>query len=505
MTSTSSAPDGAPPVLEVRNISKSYGGAKALQDVSLSLVSGNVHCLAGENGCGKSTLIKIISGAEHPDGGEIFIDGRAHAFMTPAEAIKAGIQVIYQDFSLFPNLTVAENIVLTSAVAARSRTFSARRSRPAAERIVKELRLHLDLDQDVERLSVADKQLTAICRALVNDARVIIMDEPTTALTHSEVARLFTVVRTLQQRGVALVFVSHKLEEALEVSQDLTILRSGRNVVSGPTAGFDRGSLIRHMTGRDVNETRLVTTPRLEEDPVLTVDALTLQGAFHNVSFTLHRGEILGITGLLGSGRSEIAESLFGVLPADSGTVHVNGKRVRLNSIEDAIRAGIGYVPEDRLSQGLFLEKSIADNIIAGSVDKHLQGRLFVDSRKVAQTIKRLFDQLRIKAANVTAPVRSLSGGNAQRVVLAKWLANHPAILILNGPTVGVDVGSKEEILAVLREQADGGMGVIVISDDVPELVAVCNRVLVVRQGAVVDELGGEEIQPGAIEERMAA
>ncbi|MHA7181429.1 sugar ABC transporter ATP-binding protein [Arthrobacter sp. MDB2-24] len=505
MTSTSSAPDGAPPVLEVRNISKSYGGAKALQDVSLSLVSGNVHCLAGENGCGKSTLIKIISGAEHPDGGEIFIDGRPHAFMTPAEAIKAGIQVIYQDFSLFPNLTVAENIVLTSAVAARSRTFSARRSRPAAERIVKELRLHLDLDQDVERLSVADKQLTAICRALVNDARVIIMDEPTTALTHSEVARLFAVVRTLQQRGVALVFVSHKLEEALEVSQDLTILRSGRNVVSGPTAGFDRGSLIRHMTGRDVNETRLVTTPRLEEDPVLTVDSLTLQGAFHNVSFTLHRGEILGITGLLGSGRSEIAESLFGVLPADSGSVHVNGKRVRLNSIEDAIRAGIGYVPEDRLSQGLFLEKSIADNIIAGSVDKHLQGRLFVDSRKVAQTIKRLFDQLRIKAANVTAPVRSLSGGNAQRVVLAKWLANHPAILILNGPTVGVDVGSKEEILAVLREQADGGMGVIVISDDVPELVAVCNRVLVVRQGAVVDELGGEEIQPGAIEERMAA
>ncbi|MDN4612223.1 sugar ABC transporter ATP-binding protein [Arthrobacter burdickii] len=505
MTSTSSAPDGAPPVLEVRNISKSYGGAKALQDVSLSLVSGNVHCLAGENGCGKSTLIKIISGAEHPDGGEIFIDGRAHAFMTPAEAIKAGIQVIYQDFSLFPNLTVAENIVLTSAVAARSRTFSARKSRPAAERIVKELRLHLDLDQDVERLSVADKQLTAICRALVNDARVIIMDEPTTALTHSEVARLFAVVRTLQQRGVALVFVSHKLEEALEVSQDLTILRSGRNVVSGPTAGFDRGSLIRHMTGRDVNETRLVTTPRLEEDPVLTVDSLTLQGAFHNVSFTLHRGEILGITGLLGSGRSEIAESLFGVLPADSGSVHVNGKRVRLNSIEDAIRAGIGYVPEDRLSQGLFLEKSIADNIIAGSVDKHLQGKLFVDTRKVAQTIKRLFDQLRIKAANVTAPVRSLSGGNAQRVVLAKWLANHPAILILNGPTVGVDVGSKEEILAVLREQADSGMGVIVISDDVPELVAVCNRVLVVRQGAVVDELGGEEIQPGAIEERMAA
>jgi simple sugar transport system ATP-binding protein len=370
---------------------------------------------------------------------------------------------------------------------------------------VKELGLHLNLDEDVERLSVADKQLTAICRALVNDARVIIMDEPTTALTHSEIARLFAVVRTLQQRGVALVFVSHKLEEALEVSQDLTILRSGRNVVSGPTSDFDRRSLIRHMTGRDVNETRLVTRPRLDEDPVLIVDSLTLHGAFHNVSFNLHRGEILGITGLLGSGRSEIAESLFGVLPADSGTVTVNGKAVRLRSIDDAIRAGIGYVPEDRLSQGLFLEKPIADNIIAGSVDKHLKGKTLIDTKKVARTIKRLFDQLRIKAPNVAAPVRSLSGGNAQRVVLAKWLANRPAILMLNGPTVGVDVGSKEEILVVLREQADNGMGVIVISDDVPELVSVCNRVLIVRQGAVVDELSGENIQPGIIEERMAA
>ncbi|MDQ0733677.1 sugar ABC transporter ATP-binding protein [Arthrobacter agilis] len=505
MTSSSPASTDAPPVLEVRNISKSYGGARALEDVSLALRSGNVHCIAGENGCGKSTLIKIISGAEKPDSGEIFIDGQHHGFMTPAQAIKAGIQVIYQDFSLFPNLPVAENIVLTSAVAARSKVFSARKSRPAAERIVEELGIHLDLDQDVERLSVADKQLTAICRALVSDARIIIMDEPTTALTHSEVARLFAVVQTLRERGVALVFVSHKLEEALEVSQDLTILRSGRNVVSGPTTDFDRRSLIRHMTGRDVNETRLVTRPRLDEDPVLIVDSLSLQGAFHDVSFTLHRGEILGITGLLGSGRGEIAESLFGVLPADSGSVLVDGNEVRLRSIDDAIRAGIGYVPEDRLSQGLFLEKSIADNIIAGSVDKHLKRGLLVDTRKVAQTIKRLFDQLRIKAPNVTAPVRSLSGGNAQRVVLAKWLASHPAILMLNGPTVGVDVGSKEEILTVLREQADGGMGVIIISDDVPELVAVCNRVLIVRQGAVVGELVGEDIQPGIIEERTAA
>ncbi|TDK26628.1 sugar ABC transporter ATP-binding protein [Arthrobacter crusticola] len=506
MTS-SNPPTGQPgvPVLEVRNISKSYGGAKALEGVSLALQAGHVHCLAGENGCGKSTLIKIISGAERPDGGEIFIDGKPHPFMTPSQAIKEGIQVIYQDFSLFPNLTVAENIVLTSVVAKRSKVFSAGKNRPAAERIVKELGLTLDLDKDVERLSVADKQLTAICRALVSEARVIIMDEPTTALTHSEVARLFGIVRKLQDRGVALVFVSHKLEEALQVSQDLTILRNGIHVVSGPTTGFDRRSLIKHMTGRAVNETRLITSPQLEERPVLSVRSLSVSGAFHDVSFDLHRGEILGITGLLGSGRSEIAESLFGVLPADSGTVEVEGKTVRVRSIDDAIRAGIGYVPEDRLTQGLFLEKSIADNIIAGSVDKHRRGPVLLDSKKVSSSIRRLFDQLRIKAPNVLAPVRSLSGGNAQRVVLAKWLANQPKVLMLNGPTVGVDVGSKEEILAVLREQAGNGMGVLVISDDVPELVTVCNRVLIVRQGSVIDILEGDGVNGTAIEELMAA
>ncbi|MGV8876292.1 MAG: sugar ABC transporter ATP-binding protein [Rhodoglobus sp.] len=493
------------PILEVRNIVKTYGGVKALDSVSMSLTAGNVHCLAGENGCGKSTLIKVISGVEQPDSGEIFLDGVRQSKFTPFSAIIAGIQVIYQDFSLFPNLTVLENIVLTSHVARRAKLFSARKSRPAAQSIINELGLSLDLDARVEDLSVADKQLTAICRALVNDARIIVMDEPTTALTHTEVNYLFEIVNRLRARGVALVFVSHKLEEALEVSQDVTILRSGKHVVSGDSTDFDRLSLTRYMTGRELNEERQVTTPDWDAAPLLSVKALSTPGAFRDVTFTLHGGEILGITGLLGSGRTEIAEALFGVLPAESGTIEIRGKRVAIRSITDAIHAGVGYLPEDRLTQGLFLDKSVADNLIAGSLGRYRKAGVFLDSAKIVRTITTLFERLKIKARSVAAPVRSLSGGNAQRVVLGKLLANRPSVLILNGPTVGVDVGSKEEILAILRSEATDGMGIIIISDDAPELVAVCNRVLVVRQGEISHVLEGAQITADNIQEKTTA
>lgn len=500
-----STTDRSAPVLEARNIVKTYGGVTALGGVTMKLTAGHVHALAGENGCGKSTLIKIISGAERPDSGEIVINGVSHTHMTPKGAIQLGIQVIYQDFSLFPNLTVGENIVLTSAVADKRKIFSERRSRPAAQAIVDELGLSLNLDKDVDQLSVADKQLTAICRALINDARVIIMDEPTTALTHSEVQRLFALVNKLQERGVALVFVSHKLEEALQVAQDVTILRNGELIISGPADEFDRKSISTYMTGRDIDESRLVNPPMYDRDPILSVKDLTLPGAFENITFDVHPGEILGLTGLLGSGRSEIAEALFGVLQSESGTTVVDGKAVRIRGIRDAISAGIGYVPEDRLSQGLFLDKSIADNMIASSLERYRTRIGLLDSKKIAQTISGLFQKLRIKAPNVAAPVRSLSGGNAQRVVLAKWLANGPKVLMLNGPTVGVDVGSKEEILAILRAQASAGMGIIVISDDVPELVSVCNRVIVVQQGRIATTFAGDDIEEGAIQEVMAA
>lgn len=494
-----------PPVLEVRSIVKVFGGVTALDGVSMTLLPGRVHCLAGENGCGKSTLIKIISGVESPEAGEILIDGQLIPRMTPARALRAGIQVIYQDFSLFPNLTVAENIVLPAAIASRKKMFNRARSRPDAERIVDDLGLTLNLDADVETLSVADRQLTAICRALVQDARIIFMDEPTTALTHSEVQRLFALVRRLQERGVALVFVSHKLDEVLEVSHDITVLRSGQLVASGEAREYSIPSLTMAMTGREVDTARLVNDVAEHDSVLLNVSKLTLPGAFSDVSFDLASGEILGITGLLGSGRGEIVEALFGLLKPESGTVTVNGQELRPGSIPASIAAGIGYVPEDRLTQGLFLEKSIADNIVAASLDSHAQVKVMLSQKRIADTISTLFTRLKIKAPSVAAPVRSLSGGNAQRVVLAKWLATKPKILILNGPTVGVDVGSKHEILTILREAAREGMGVIMISDDVPELVSICNRVLIVRRGEIVDEFAGELIEEQRIQEVMAA
>lgn len=494
-----------PPILEVRNVVKRYGGVTALNDVSFRAWPGRVHSLAGENGCGKSTLVKIISGVEKADEGVIVIDGKEYSHLTPAEAMRAGVQVIYQDFSLFPNLTVAENIILTDQIADRRKLYSKRRSRPVVEQIVHDLDLDLDLDADVENLSVANRQLTAICRALVNDAKIIFMDEPTTALTHTEVASLFALVKKLQERNVALIFISHKLEEALEFCDDITILRSGKLVVSGPASDFDRVSMIRHMTGREVVENRNVTEYDADAPPRLSVRGLSLTGAFHNISFDVRPGEILGISGLLGSGREEIVESLFGIYPATDGEILIDDKPVRIRRVKDAIAAGIGYVPSDRLTEGLFLDKSIADNTISASLDRHRKHRFFTDVKRVAETIDGFFTRLRIKAPNVTLPVRSLSGGNAQRVVVAKWLANHPGVLMLNGPTVGVDVGSKEEILDILRAEAQRGMAIILVSDDVPELVAVCHRILIVKKGRIVSELGGDEIETTVIQERMAS
>jgi simple sugar transport system ATP-binding protein len=500
-----SALDTDEPVLRVRDIVKTYGGVTALDGVSFDIRPGEVHCLAGENGCGKSTLIKIISGAERPDSGEIVVDDVEHRAMNTTAAITSGIQVIYQDFSLFGNLTVAENIALTTAVAERRRLYSPANARKIAHGIIDELQLDLDLDADVSALPVADRQLTAICRAVVHEARVIIMDEPTTALTHSEVDRLFALVERLRGRGVGLVFVSHKLDEVLRVAQRVTILRSGRQVVTGPAADFTRQSIGEYMTGRELREERLVNELPGDAPVVLDVEALTRPGAFEDVSFTVREGEIVGVTGLLGSGRTEIAEALFGVRRASSGTVKLDGKPLELQSIQDAISAGIGYVPEDRLTQGLFMDRAIGDNIIAGSLDRYRTRWGTLDNTKTRTTIRELFDRLRIMAPRVAAPVRSLSGGNAQRVVLAKWLAIRPRVLILNGPTVGVDVGSKEDILEILRGEAADGRSIIIISDDVPELVAACHRVLVVRRGRISHTLEGDDVNVELIRERMAA
>lgn len=495
----------APPFLQVRNIVKTFGGVTALDNVSLAVYSGEVLCLAGENGCGKSTLIKVICGVHPQDSGEIIIQGRNVGVLSPLAAMKAGIQVIYQDFSLFPNLSVAENITMTTALSERHRTFNRSQSRERAAQVSERLNVDLPLDADVETLSVADKQLTAICRALASNAKLLIMDEPTTALTQREVDRLFAVVDKLRNEGVALIFVSHKLDEVTQIAQRIAILRSGRNVIDSPVTELDHASITEYMTGHALDQSRRVTPIADDSPTVIDVRSLCVDGLLEDVSFSVRAGEILGFTGLLGSGRSEIAEALFGVLPHERGSIRIDGQEIEIRSIGDAIAANIGYVPEDRLTQGLFLDKAIADNVIAASIDLHTSKVRTLLSDAIRSTISHYFQALRIKAPNVQAPVRSLSGGNAQRVVLAKWLARKPRVLILNGPTVGVDVGSKAEILEILREQATDGIAIIVISDDAPELVACCHRVLITTDGRICEELSGDDVTVDNIRQRVVA
>jgi simple sugar transport system ATP-binding protein len=479
--------------LALQDVDKWFAGVHALNKVSLTIHRGEIHCLAGENGSGKSTLIKVIAGVVKPDSGSIAIQGVARPALHPIDAIHAGIQVIYQDFSLFPNLTVAENLALNTQLDERRRLVRWREVRAIAERALTQIGVDIDLDRPLERLPVADKQLVAIARALLRDVRLVILDEPTTALTQREVARLFEIIKRMQARGISALFVSHKLREVLEISERITILRNGQKVREGDVAEFDERKIAYHMTGRELADERF-HFDRAGKQRVLEVSGLGCRDKFQDVSFDLCQGEILGITGLLGSGRTELALSLFGVKPYDRGTVRVGGVERRIDSIQRAIRAGIAYVPEDRVSEGLFLPQSISRNLSV-SVLGQLRGRGgLLDFARARALVQGWVKSLSIATPDPELPVQSLSGGNQQRVVLARWLSTKARVLILNGPTVGVDIGSKADIHAKLKELARGGLGVIIISDDLPELVQNCNRVLVMQRGRVVGQLEGEAI-----------
>ena len=476
--------------LVVNKVSKTFAGVHALENVSLTIQRGEIHCLVGENGSGKSTLIKIISGFYQPDAGEIIVNGKSYSHLSPIEAIRLGIQIIYQDFSLFPNLTVAENLAMNDELERNVRLVNWKQVQRIAQTAIDRLGVKLDLNADVEELSVADKQLVAISRAILHDAKMIVMDEPTTALTQKEVESLFRIIKNLQSEGIAIVFVSHKLQEVAEISERVTIIRNGKNVANGSIAEFDRAKLIFHMTGKELEETRYHYTPLTPKPQSLfSVRQLSRRGSFEQIGFDIFPGEIVGITGLLGSGRTELASALFGLKPADSGQIEVEGRPVAIRSVQDAIRCGIGYVPEDRLTEGLFLEQSIGRNIIIGIVNELANRFGVLKNKAVNQEISHAIEYLRIKTPSPYLPVKSLSGGNQQRVVLAKWLAAKGKILILNGPTVGVDVGSKSEIHKTLHELARKQMGILMISDDIPELLQSCQRILLMHKGRIVDEL----------------
>jgi simple sugar transport system ATP-binding protein len=481
-------------LLEVTDISKSYSGVKALDAVSLAINTGEIHCLIGENGSGKSTLIKIIGGAVAPDSGRVLIKGRGYPHLHAIDAIREGIQIIYQDLSLYPNLTVAENISLNQLVEQGQRIINRGSVRTIARNALDQIQVDLDLEEKVENLSVAKKQLVAISRALTQDASLIIMDEPTSALTKNEIDHLFSVINRLKARNISTLFVSHKLSEVFQISETVTILKDGKKIGDYRTGDLDAEKLAFIMTGIQIDRSKFCyeAAPPAPH-PLLEVRSLSRRGHFQDISFSLHPGEILGILGRLGSGRTELALSLFGMNRIDTGEILLEGKRVRPSSPQQAIALGISYLPEDRLTQGLFLGQSISVNIIV-TVLKKLRNLLGLISRdKRNRMVEEEVRSLKIKTDNPENPVTSLSGGNQQRVVLAKWLGTNPRVFILDGPTIGVDIASKANIHLLVRECACRGMGVIVISDEIPEALQNCNRIMIMRRGknvGIIDNTG---------------
>lgn len=475
-------------LLEMRGISKRFGGVHALRNVDLSLETGEVHCLIGENGSGKSTLIKIMAGVEKPEpGGRIFLHGRETHQLDPIQSTANGIQVIYQDLSLFPNLTVAENIAVSRHLG-RLRLANWNEIRRSATDAMDRVGINIDPARKVAELSIANRQLVAICRAMASEAKLVIMDEPTASLTRREVKALIRLVADLKRKGISVMFVSHRLEEVMEIAEEVTVLRDGVNLGTFSADQMNERRLGTLMTGREFNYP--VPQPRsASAKTVLSVRHLSRPGHYEDVSFDLREGEIVGLTGLLGSGRTELALSLFGMNPPDSGEAWICGKRMSLRSNQAAIADGIAYVPEDRLTFGLALARSISSNILATVLDKFSGGMVYLSPSKLANEARHWITQLTIKTPNPNNPVGTLSGGNQQRVVLAKWMATKPRVLILDSPTVGVDINAKHGIYEVIRNLAAAGVAVLMISDEVSEVFFHTHRVLAMKQGRIIRDL----------------
>ncbi|MBN7758149.1 sugar ABC transporter ATP-binding protein [Nitratireductor aquimarinus] len=492
-------------LIELKNISKRFGGVRALDGVSICIRPGEIHCLAGENGSGKSTVIKVMSGIYTPEEGEILIDGTAVSRLDPIMAVQKGVQVIYQDFSLFGNLTVAENLALNTYLLEGRSRMDWPRAREMAREVLARLDVEIDIDAEVETLPTSGKQIVAIARALLARARLIVMDEPTTALTGHEVDALFGIVRDLQKQGIAVLFVSHKMREMLEISERLTVFRNGKKVAEGAMSEFDEPAITRAMTGLELDDEPYEPEIPADAAPALEVEGLTVSGSVDDVSLTLRPGEIVGISGLIGSGRTELARALFGMENASARRFRVAGKDVLPRSVQEAISLGIAYVPEDRLSEGLFLTQSIERNMVVSILDRLRRG-LFLDRDAMRGKTEEMFAAMQIAAPSPETAVGNLSGGNAQRVMLGRWLLTGAKVLILNGPTVGVDVGSKAKIHHIIRDLArEEGVAVLMISDDVPELTGNCNRIHVMHEGRFVGAFSGAEMTEDAINDSLKA
>ena len=489
---------GTPPALELRHAAKSFGAVQALVDGSVDLRGGEVHALLGENGAGKSTLVKILAGVHQPDSGTLTVNGREVTLHGPAAARAAGIAVIYQEPTLFPDLTVAENMFVGRQPLRQGRRIDRRAMQDEAAAIFQRLGVPLDPARIARGLSIADQQVVEIGKALSLEAKVIVMDEPTAALSAAEVDRLFEVIRTLKSQGAAVLFISHRLEEVFEICQAVTVMRDGRHVMSSDLAGLTANDLVRAMVGRELAERPPEAAGAKPGEPVLIVDRLTREGVFTEISLTVKSGEIVALAGLVGAGRSEVARAIFGIDRYDAGSVTVKSKQLKKGSPTSAMAAGIGFVPEDRRQQGLVMDMSIQQNVALASLGALQRGGLIRASAERAMATD-WGSRLKIKYGRLTDPVAMLSGGNQQKVVLAKWLGRKPELLIVDEPTRGIDVGTKAEVHNLLTDLARNGVAILMISSELPEVLGVADRILVMREGHLVAEFSHADASEEAV------
>ncbi len=484
-------------ILEMRGVSKFFPGIKALEGVDFSMRSGEVHALIGENGAGKSTLVKVLTGVHRPTSGSIRFAGRDRDFRSPSDAREAGIAVIHQEASMFPDLTVAENIFSGHTLKGRTGLLDWRGMRERARALLDRVELPISVDALVRELSVAERHLVGIARALSEDASLVIMDEPTSALSLRETEDLFKIIRALRDEGRAILFISHKFDELFAIADSYTVLRDGRYVGEGAMKETDIEALIRMMAGREVEHMFPKRSATIGEE-ILAIEGFSRAGFYRDVSFGLRKGEILGMFGLVGAGRSDVIRSLVGLEPRDGGKVRLNGAAVRIRSPRDALRLGIAHVPEDRQGQGLILEMGIGDNITLPQVAALSRGP-FLDGAAEDEVTRTYGALMEIRAAGWGENAKNLSGGNQQKVVLAKWLATKPSILILDEPTKGIDVGTKAAVHAFISDLASKGLSILMISSELPEILGMSDRILVMYEGRVTAVCDRKDADESAI------
>ena len=480
-------PAAAPPMLELSRVVKSFGAVVALRSGSLRMHPGSIHALIGENGAGKSTLVKIVAGLYRRDAGEFRLNGEEVDFTSTAQSKAAGIAVIYQEPTLFPDLSVTENVFMGRQPVGRFGRIDRRAMRREVESLFLRLGVRIDPDRPAEGLSIADQQVIEIAKAVSLDARVLIMDEPTAALSGVEVDRLFAIARSLRDEGRALLFISHRFDEVFDLCDTVTVMRDGSYIATTPIAETTVDELVRQMVGRDVTD----LFPKIEAEigePLLEVEGLASAGVFHDISFTVRSGEIVGLAGLVGAGRSEVARAVFGVDGYDSGSVTLEGRPVKKGDPARAMLQGIALVPEDRRKQGLVLESSVARNITL-SIRNQLAKAGIITSGFENRAAKVWASRLEVKTNALSTVAATLSGGNQQKVVLGKWLATEPRVLIVDEPTRGIDVGTKAEVHRLLSELAGRGIGILMISSELPEVLGMADRVLVMREGRITAEI----------------